>query len=88
MGWTKKWQEDFADVNVHGDLYNSKNPAIKFVHKRRAEIIAETVEKLAPKNLVEVACGDGYVLEEISKARNAPKLTGVEISEKRIARCR
>jgi len=89
MGFDKKWQENFADINVHEELYNlKKKPLVSFFHLKRVEEIVKIVEKLKPKTLIEVACGDGFVLQEISKIKNAPKLTGVEISEKRIERCK
>ncbi len=88
MGFNKKWQEKFADVNVHEDLYSPKNSAVSFFHMSRVKAITEVIEKLKPETLVEVACGDGFVLQEISKIKNPPKLTGVEISEKRINRCK
>ena len=63
------------------DKYNSKNPAYRYLVKRfliYLETLLESV--LDAKSILDVGCGEGYVLNRINKMRRFERLEGIDAS--------
>ena len=80
----KEVMEDLAQDDVHEEFYRSRNPLVSYLHRRRLGLIRELVESNGCRSVLEVGCGDGFVLEAIADLD--VDLAGVEISEVRVAR--
>lgn len=83
----KQVMEELADDDVHEEFYASRNPFVSYMHNRRIAVICDLIEREAATRVLEVGCGDGFVLEALSEKTDA-ELTGIELSETRLARAR
>ena len=86
---TRPWKavmEDLAHDDVHEEFYRSRNPLVSYLHRRRLRLIRELVESNGCRSVLEVGCGDGFVLEAIADLD--VELSGVEISEIRVTRAK
>ncbi len=65
--------------------HESKNPAQRALLNRFKQAAVALVDQVAPKTVLEVGCGEGYMLEVLAEARPGLDLTGIDISEPAIA---
>src|SRR3989344_6097785 len=65
--------------------YASKNPLKKFFIKKFLERTAKVIFSLRSQNILDVGCGEGFVLGHLKKRGFAANLTGVDISEEAIS---
>lgn len=59
------------------EMYNSRHPLVRYAHNKRAGEIVKMVKRLKPKRILEVGCGEGFLLEKISRCCDA-ELHGVD----------
>lgn len=59
--------------------YNSKNPLIKWLYKRQLDMILNEIPNKKIR-LLDACCGEGQLLERISKERKKIKLFGSDIT--------
>lgn len=73
--------------NLQEEMYESKHPLVRYGHNKRANEVVEMVRKVNPKRVLEIGCGEGFLLEKLSKVCDA-ELFGAEISKERIAKAK
>jgi len=69
---------------VYGHYYNkyeTNNPIHKLLVKNYLKSFKETLSLIDFKNILEVGCGEGYIIKEIHKNFNPKKIVGIDISE-------
>jgi len=69
--------------NSQDEMYNSRNPLVRYGHNKRAEEVIKLVLSANPKRVLEIGCGEGFLLEKLSRVSDA-ELFGAEISSERI----
>lgn len=62
--------------------YESKNPIERWIWKKKKRVIKQMVSGLSYKNVLDVGCGDGGLLEVVKREA---QYTGVDISPKQLA---
>jgi 2-polyprenyl-3-methyl-5-hydroxy-6-metoxy-1,4-benzoquinol methylase len=60
--------------------HESTNPVQRFVIARFHRRVVEVVQRLAPRTVLEVGCGEGYVLQALVRAGVRADLFGVDLS--------
>ena len=65
--------------------HESKNPAQRALLHRFKQSAVRLVDRIAPKTVLEVGCGEGFMLEVLADARPSLELTGIDISAPAIA---
>lgn len=80
----KEFQEIMADIDPHTDCYKHPNFFIAYIHKKRLKLLYKLIKKSKGKKLIDVGCGDGFVLDYLKPLNK--KLYGIDISEKRVKR--
>ncbi len=65
--------------------HESKNPAQRALLHRFKQTAVAMVDQVAPRTVLEVGCGEGYMLDVLSTARPSLELKGIDISESAIA---
>lgn len=66
--------------------YSKKDPWGYITEKddlARKIIILEYIERIQPKNILDIGCGEGWITKDIQ----ADHITGIDISAKAISRC-
>ena len=48
------------------NLYDSKNPLVKFVHLNRLESISDQIPTEEEQKILDAGCGEGHLLEKIN----------------------
>lgn len=88
-------QEDFARENPQCDFYESEQFLVRYLHSLRLRAITTLVNRALsllsdrdPIKLIELGCGDGYVLQYIARVMPELELTGVDSNPVRIQRVR
>lgn len=65
--------------------HESRNPVQRaLIHHFTTQVI-ELVNRVAPRTILEVGCGEGYMLEALSRAGIGASLHGVDVSGRAIA---
>lgn len=74
----------------HGNKqkHESKNPIQRALVGRFKQEVVRMVRHVKPKTILEVGCGEGYILEAIADAELGAELWGVDISEPAITDAR
>lgn len=62
------------------NLYNSRNPIVRFVHRSRLKKILKIVKDKDGK-LLDAGCGEGHLLSEIGKANKKLQLYGIDTTD-------
>ncbi len=65
--------------------HESTNPAQRALLNRFKQAAVQLVDKVAPKTVLEVGCGEGYMLEVLAEARPSLELKGIDISQGAVA---
>ena len=64
---------------VYSDYtYNSRNPLVRFSHRKRFLTALNFILKENFKNLLDYGAGDGHFLKEVSKIKTDIELVGFE----------
>jgi len=71
LQWNEKMFLKYNNIR----LYDHPNPLIRFIERRRVSIITGSVR--GPERIVDVGCGEGYVLSRLK----SPTIVGVDVSE-------
>ena len=82
----KEVQEEIASDDIHFKFYNSKNPFVRYIHRKRLEIISKLIDNSKGLRVLEVGCGDGFVLKALES--KGTELYGIDISPKRVERAK
>lgn len=94
--YTPKDIDKFRERYPQSECYDSEIPGVKFLHRTRLKTILHMISKAAsratnhkPIELLEIGCGDGYVLKEIErKFPTAFNFTGIDISKTALRRAK
>lgn len=73
-----QWNEKMFKKYNNARLYRHPNPLIRYTENKRISIIAGSVSGL--EKIVDVGCGEGYLLNRINAV-------GVDISDTALKRC-
>lgn len=68
--------------------YRSRNPVVRRLVGRFLRRVGDLVEAQRPRRLLEVGCGEGYVIRYLSRRFPAVRLDGVELDAGALARGR
>jgi 2-polyprenyl-3-methyl-5-hydroxy-6-metoxy-1,4-benzoquinol methylase len=82
----KDVMEELAEDDVHAEFYDSSNPFVRYLHRKRLGFLKWWIAAERAETVLEAGCGDGFLLETLEGA--GASLTGVELSETRIERAR
>jgi len=88
--------ERFAKEHPQSECYKSKIPGVKFLHESRLNVILNLISKVVNMlrnhsgyvKLIDVGCGEGYVLKAIINNFPGFYLIGIDISETRLRRAK
>lgn len=61
--------------------HESKNLALRALLHRFKSAAIDLVDRVSPQTVLEVGCGEGYMLETFAEARPSLDLMGIDISE-------
>ena len=68
--------------------HESRNPAQRAVIARFNRELVRLVERVAPRSILDVGCGEGYTLAALGAAGVTAELFGVDLSRSAIAKAR
>ena len=68
----KEVQEGLADDDIHSECYNSKNPFVRYIHGKRLELISKLIDDSNGLKILEIGCGDEFVLKMCSTKSHSP----------------
>lgn len=71
-------EEEYAHTVPHSLYYEDKSRFRRWLNRRRWEIVMEACGELEGKRLLEVGCGDGYILERFNHNLTAKPQRGKE----------
>jgi len=63
------------------ELYNSKNPLVKFVHNDRLNKIVIEIPNKKRLKILDAGCGEGHLIEKLNLKNNTNFYYGVDITE-------
>jgi 2-polyprenyl-3-methyl-5-hydroxy-6-metoxy-1,4-benzoquinol methylase len=63
------------------ELYNSKNPLVRFVHRQRLDAIAAMLPRAANLKVLDAGCGEGHLLKRLYQSQPANIYYGVDVTE-------
>ena len=88
MNCPKPKRNDLAGGNVY-DKYRTKNPLYRFVTNRFLKRLETIIAPLTDaQTVLEVGCGEGYLLNHISKLKSFSRLEGIDISKEIIEKAK
>lgn len=70
------------------DKYRSRNPVVKALVGSFLDTMLTMVRPIAPRRLLEVGCGDGYVLDFLSRHLTPARAVGVDLSTDVVSRAK
>lgn len=82
----KEVQEELADDDIHSQMYESKNPIVRYISRKRLESISSLIDDSSKPKILEIGCGDGFVLKTLES--KSAELHGIDISTKRVERAK
>ncbi|MCX6722943.1 MAG: class I SAM-dependent methyltransferase [Candidatus Staskawiczbacteria bacterium] len=72
-------------------LYNSKNILVRFIHRQRLDKIVNLILPEKGKNILDVGCGEGHLIEKLHAKEPNNQYYGIDITDvtlkSSIARC-
>ena len=68
------------------DLYDSKNPLVKFVHLNRLDSIARQIPPEKELTLLDAGCGEGHLLERLYLLNSSCRYYGADITPAALTR--
>jgi ubiquinone/menaquinone biosynthesis C-methylase UbiE len=69
-------------------LYNSKNPLVRFLHRKRLSTIACCVPRRNGLRVLDAGCGEGHLLELLQGMHPANEYCGVDVIDVALRRAR
>jgi 2-polyprenyl-3-methyl-5-hydroxy-6-metoxy-1,4-benzoquinol methylase len=79
--FTTSTDERSSNQRKHESRNPHKRAAIDAFHRKAVELIT----RARPDSILELGCGEGYVLEALAEAGVEAKLTGVELDERAVS---
>ena len=74
-----KWNDEMVEkYHSEGTLFESANPFLRYVEKMRAKTIVKLANVSKHDSVIDVGCGEGYILSLLPKAK---KSIGLDISK-------
>ena len=80
----KEYYEQLAEMTDYADL----GEANYWLERRRTEIIMDLLALRSATSVLDIGCGEGLQLEWFQKSFPALRLTGIDVSERRIERAK
>jgi SAM-dependent methyltransferase len=68
--------------------HTSANPVVRALLRRFHAALTRQVREAAPASLLDVGCGEGFVLAELGPLPHGGVVRGVDVSPAAVARCR
>lgn len=73
-----KWNDEMVEkYHSEGTLFESANPLLRYIEKTRAKTIVKLANVSQTDSVIDVGCGEGYMLSLLPKAK---KIVGLDIS--------
>ncbi len=63
------------------EVYTSKNPLVKFVHNNRLDRVAESIPQKDGLKILDAGCGEGHLLERLTKKNSSHQYHGIDITD-------
>jgi len=74
-----KWNDEMVEkYHSEGTLFESANPLLRYIEKTRAKTIVKLANVSERDSVIDVGCGEGYMLSLLPKAK---KIVGLDISK-------
>ncbi len=70
------------------ELYDSKNPLVRFIHTQRLEEIVREIPEQTGLRVLDAGCGEGHLLERIHRILPTGRLYGVDVTETALCRAK
>jgi len=70
------------------ELYDSKNPLVRFIHTQRLGKIVREIPSLIGLTVLDAGCGEGHLLERIHHAFPTGRFYGVDVTDVALHRAR
>ncbi|MBI5913625.1 class I SAM-dependent methyltransferase [Candidatus Azambacteria bacterium] len=70
------------------DLYNAKNPLVRFVHRQRLSEIVKIVPRKEGVAVLDAGCGEGHLLAELYKKNDCGAYYGADVTAVALERAR
>lgn len=71
----------FMPVGHMEELYNSKNPLVRFVHNDRLNSIIEQIPKKSGLKVLDAGCGEGHLISKMYNKNSDNLYYGIDITE-------
>jgi 2-polyprenyl-3-methyl-5-hydroxy-6-metoxy-1,4-benzoquinol methylase len=68
--------------------HESRNPIQRALIGRFTAALCDQVARLRPRSVLDVGCGEGYMLDALARAGQGAELTGVELDAHAVAQAR
>lgn len=73
-----KWNDEMVEkYHSESTLFESANPLLKYIERARAKTIVKLANVSQTDSVIDVGCGEGYILSLLPKAK---KIVGLDIS--------
>lgn len=64
--------------------HTSKNPIQRFLINNFLRVLLREIKSLNPNSILDVGCGEGFILEKLRESGTGKELTGIDFSESAI----
>lgn len=71
----------FMPKDHMNELYNSKNPLVKFIHAGRLNSIVKIIPRKSGLKILDAGCGEGHLIEKLYKNNSNNICYGIDITE-------
>ncbi len=70
------------------ELYDSKNPVVRWVHVQRLDEIVKRVPKGKGLKILDAGCGEGHLLEKLKRSESGNAYYGVDVTPEALGRAK
>lgn len=63
------------------ELYNSKNPLVKYVHNQRLNLIVNEIPKKSGLKILDAGCGEGHLIVKLYNNNGNNSYYGIDITD-------
>ncbi|AJF61352.1 TPA: class I SAM-dependent methyltransferase [Candidatus Woesearchaeota archaeon] len=62
-------------------LYNSGNPLVSYIHRKRLEIITNKINRNGHQKILDAGCGEGHLIARMHSRNQSNEYYGIDITE-------
>ena len=68
------------------ELYNSKNPLVRYAHRQRLDAIAAMLPKTGHLKVLDAGCGEGHLINRLHQADSTNEYYGADVTDAALER--